>query len=177
VQERDLAGTFPESARRVYDVHPLIGRGAKLLHAFAEATVPRVTLVTRKSYGGAYIAMNARCLGATRVFAWPTATVAVMGAVAAVHPSSSSARRGPRRGPHPGRERAGRRRRSSLRRTATSRRDRRGPRDHRTDGEPGRSGQGNRRSTSASRQPRKHPALGLSPLCAASARTLRHRHT
>ena len=62
----------------------VVRRGAKLLHAFAEATVPRVTLVTRKTYGGAYIAMNARCLGATRVFAWPTATVAVMGAVAAV---------------------------------------------------------------------------------------------
>jgi len=174
VKDRDLAETFPESARRAYDVHPLIAnvlddaehmielhprwapnitttlgrfggrtvgvvannpmrlggcldsssaekaarfvrmcdafgiplivlvdvpgylpgvdqewdgvvrRGAKLLHAFAEATVPRVTLVTRKSYGGAYIAMNARCLGATKVFAWPTATVAVMGAVAAV---------------------------------------------------------------------------------------------
>ncbi|NMM35415.1 MAG: acyl-CoA carboxylase subunit beta [Phycicoccus sp.] len=174
VVDRDLAETFPESARRAYDVHPLIAnvlddventvelhprwapnitttlgrfggrtvgvvannpmrlggcldsssaekaarfvrmcdalgvplivlvdvpgylpgvgqewdgvvrRGAKLLHAFAEATVPRVTLVTRKSYGGAYIAMNARCLGATKVFAWPTATVAVMGAVAAV---------------------------------------------------------------------------------------------
>jgi acetyl-CoA/propionyl-CoA carboxylase carboxyl transferase subunit len=174
VHDRDLAETFPESARRAYDVHPLVSnvldddesmvelhprwapnitttlgrfggrtvgvvannpmrlggcldsssaekaarfvrmcdafgvplivlvdvpgylpgvgqewdgvvrRGAKLLHAFAEATVPRVTLVTRKTYGGAYIAMNARCLGATRVFAWPTATVAVMGAVAAV---------------------------------------------------------------------------------------------
>ena len=59
-------------------------RGAKLLHAFAEATVPRVTLVTRKAYGGAYIAMNSRSLGATRVFAWPGAEVAVMGAVAAV---------------------------------------------------------------------------------------------
>jgi acetyl-CoA/propionyl-CoA carboxylase carboxyl transferase subunit len=174
VQDRDLAVTFPESARRAYDVHPLVSnvlddaehnvelhprwapnitttlgrfggrtvgvvannpmrlggcldsssaekaarfvrmcdafgvplivlvdvpgylpgvgqewdgvvrRGAKLLHAFAEATVPRVTLVTRKTYGGAYIAMNARALGATRVFAWPSATVAVMGAVAAV---------------------------------------------------------------------------------------------
>jgi len=174
VADRDLAETFPESARRAYDVHPLISnvlddaennielhpkwapnitttlgrfggrtvgvvannpmrlggcldsssaekaarfvrmcdafgvplivlvdvpgylpgvgqewdgvvrRGAKLLHAFAEATVPRVTLVTRKTYGGAYIAMNARSLGATKVFAWPTATVAVMGAVAAV---------------------------------------------------------------------------------------------
>ena len=174
VADRDLAGTFPESARRAYDVHPLVAnvlddaeqtielhprwapnitttlgrfggrtvgvvannpmrlggcldsssaeksarfvrmcdalgvplivlvdvpgylpgvgqewdgvvrRGAKLLHAFAEATVPRVTLVTRKAYGGAYLAMNSRALGATKVFAWPTATVAVMGAVAAV---------------------------------------------------------------------------------------------
>jgi acetyl-CoA/propionyl-CoA carboxylase carboxyl transferase subunit len=174
VQDRDLAATFPESARRAYDVHPLVAnvlddaehnvelhprwapnitttlgrfggrtvgvvannpmrlggcldsasaeksarfvrmcdalgvplivlvdvpgylpgvgqewdgivrRGAKLLHAFAEATVPRITLVTRKAYGGAYLAMNSRSLGATRVFAWPTATVAVMGAVAAV---------------------------------------------------------------------------------------------
>jgi acetyl-CoA/propionyl-CoA carboxylase carboxyl transferase subunit len=62
----------------------VVRRGAKLLHAFAEASVPRVTLVTRKTYGGAYIAMNSRSLGATRVFAWPGAEVAVMGAVAAV---------------------------------------------------------------------------------------------
>jgi acetyl-CoA/propionyl-CoA carboxylase carboxyl transferase subunit len=62
----------------------VVRRGAKLLHAFAEATVPRVTLVTRKAYGGAYIAMNSRSLGATRVLAWPGAEVAVMGAVAAV---------------------------------------------------------------------------------------------
>jgi acetyl-CoA/propionyl-CoA carboxylase carboxyl transferase subunit len=62
----------------------VVRRGAKLLHAFAEAVVPRVTLVTRKAYGGAYIAMNSRSLGATRVFAWPGAEVAVMGAVAAI---------------------------------------------------------------------------------------------
>jgi acetyl-CoA/propionyl-CoA carboxylase carboxyl transferase subunit len=62
----------------------VVRRGAKLLHAFAEADVPRVTVVTRKAFGGAYIAMNARSLGATRVFAWPGAEVAVMGAVAAV---------------------------------------------------------------------------------------------
>jgi acetyl-CoA/propionyl-CoA carboxylase carboxyl transferase subunit len=62
----------------------VVRRGAKLLHAFAEAAVPRVTLVTRKAYGGAYIAMNSRSLGATRVFAWPSAEVAVMGPVAAV---------------------------------------------------------------------------------------------
>lgn len=62
----------------------VVRRGAKLLHAFGEAVVPRVTLVTRKSYGGAYIAMNSRSLGATTVFAWPEAEVAVMGAKAAV---------------------------------------------------------------------------------------------
>src|SRR4029453_6434775 len=49
----------------------VVRRAAKLLHAFAEAVVPRVTLVTRKSYGGAYIAMNARSLGAQTVYAWP----------------------------------------------------------------------------------------------------------
>lgn len=62
----------------------VVRRGAKLLHAFAEAVVPRITVVTRKTYGGAYLAMNSRALGATKVFAWPTAEVAVMGAVAAV---------------------------------------------------------------------------------------------
>jgi acetyl-CoA/propionyl-CoA carboxylase carboxyl transferase subunit len=62
----------------------VVRRGAKLLHAFAEAVVPRVTLVTRKSYGGAYIAMNSRSLGATAVLTWPEAEAAVMGATAAV---------------------------------------------------------------------------------------------
>jgi acetyl-CoA/propionyl-CoA carboxylase carboxyl transferase subunit len=63
----------------------VVRRGAKLLHAFAEAVVPRVTLVTRKAYGGAYIAMNSHSLGATAVYAWPGAEVAVMGAGAAVN--------------------------------------------------------------------------------------------
>jgi acetyl-CoA/propionyl-CoA carboxylase carboxyl transferase subunit len=63
----------------------VVRRGAKLLHAFAEAVVPRVTLVTRKAYGGAYIAMNSRSLGATAVYAWPSAEIAVMGASAAVN--------------------------------------------------------------------------------------------
>ena len=62
----------------------VVRRGAKLLHAFAEAVVPRVTLVTRKAYGGAYVAMNSKSLGATAVFAWPDAEIAVMGAKAAV---------------------------------------------------------------------------------------------
>src|SRR6266702_4126978 len=77
----DVPGYLPGVAQEWDGV---VRRGAKLLHAFAEAVVPRVTLVTRKAYGGAYIAMNSRALGATRVFAWPDAEVAVMGAVAAV---------------------------------------------------------------------------------------------
>jgi acetyl-CoA/propionyl-CoA carboxylase carboxyl transferase subunit len=62
----------------------VVRRGAKLLYAFGESVVPRMTLITRKSYGGAYIAMNSRALGATRVLAWPEAEIAVMGAEAAV---------------------------------------------------------------------------------------------
>ena len=62
----------------------VVRRGAKLLHAFAECVVPRVTVVTRKAYGGAYVAMNSASLGATKVYAWPDAEVAVMGAVAAI---------------------------------------------------------------------------------------------
>lgn len=62
----------------------VVRRGAKLLHAFAEASVPRVTVVTRKAFGGAFVAMNSRSLGATAVFAWPDADIAVMGATAAV---------------------------------------------------------------------------------------------
>ncbi|MDI6600269.1 MAG: carboxyl transferase domain-containing protein [Thermoanaerobacteraceae bacterium] len=53
--------------------------GAKLLYAYSEATVPKITVITRKAYGGAYIAMCSRHLGADAVFAWPTAEIAVMG--------------------------------------------------------------------------------------------------
>jgi acetyl-CoA/propionyl-CoA carboxylase carboxyl transferase subunit len=77
----DVPGYLPGVAQEWDGV---VRRGAKLLHAFAEASVPRVTVMTRKAYGGAYIAMNSRSLGATRVFAWPDAELAVMGATAAV---------------------------------------------------------------------------------------------
>jgi acetyl-CoA/propionyl-CoA carboxylase carboxyl transferase subunit len=77
----DVPGYLPGVAQEWDGV---VRRGAKLLHAFAEASVPRVTVVTRKAYGGAYIAMNSRSLDATKVYAWPGAEVAVMGAVAAV---------------------------------------------------------------------------------------------
>jgi acetyl-CoA carboxylase carboxyltransferase component len=62
----------------------VIRHGAKLVHAFAEAGVPKVTVVLRKAFGGAFIAMNSRDLGADYVFAWPQATLGVMGAKQAV---------------------------------------------------------------------------------------------
>ncbi len=62
----------------------VIKEGAKLLYAFCEATVPRITVVTRKAFGGAYIAMNSKNIGADMNFAWPSAQIAVMGAKGAV---------------------------------------------------------------------------------------------
>ena len=63
----------------------IIRHGAKLLYAYCEATVPRVTVITRKAYGGAYVVMNSRSVGADIAFAWPTAEIAVMGAQGAVN--------------------------------------------------------------------------------------------
>ncbi|MDD4492991.1 MAG: carboxyl transferase domain-containing protein [Eubacteriales bacterium] len=63
----------------------IIRHGAKLLYAFAEATVPKINVIIRKAYGGAYIAMNSKSLGADLVFAWPTAEIAVMGAEGAAN--------------------------------------------------------------------------------------------
>jgi propionyl-CoA carboxylase beta chain len=62
----------------------IISNGAKLLYAFSEATVPRVTVITRKAYGGAYDVMNSKHIGADMNFAWPNAEIAVMGAKGAV---------------------------------------------------------------------------------------------
>ena len=77
----DVQGFLPGAGQ---EWEGAVRRGAKLLHAFGEAVIPRVTLITRRAYGGAYVAMNSKALGATRVFAWPDAEVSVMGAVAAV---------------------------------------------------------------------------------------------
>jgi acetyl-CoA/propionyl-CoA carboxylase carboxyl transferase subunit len=77
----DVPGFLPGAGQ---EWEGAVRRGAKLLHAFAEAVVPRVTLITRRAYGGAYVAMNSKSLGASKVFAWPTAEVSVMGAGAAV---------------------------------------------------------------------------------------------
>ncbi|HSV67633.1 MAG TPA: acyl-CoA carboxylase subunit beta [Mycobacteriales bacterium] len=77
----DTPGFLPGTAQEKGGV---IRKGAKLLYAFAEAVVPRVTVVLRKAFGGAYIVMNSRSLGADAVFAWPGAELAVMGAEGAV---------------------------------------------------------------------------------------------
>ncbi|MGB7797616.1 MAG: carboxyl transferase domain-containing protein, partial [Pseudonocardiaceae bacterium] len=63
----------------------IIRRGAKLLYAYAEATVPKVTVITRKAYGGAYDVMGSKHLGADLNLAWPTAQIAVMGASGAAN--------------------------------------------------------------------------------------------
>jgi acetyl-CoA carboxylase carboxyltransferase component len=62
----------------------IIRHGAKMLHAYSAATVPKITVIVKKAYGGSYLAMCAKSQGADRVFAWPTAEVAVMGAEMAI---------------------------------------------------------------------------------------------
>ena len=62
----------------------IIRNGAKMLYAFTEATVPKITVILRKSYGGAYIVMNSKNIGGDFNFAWPTAEIAVMGPEGAV---------------------------------------------------------------------------------------------
>jgi acetyl-CoA carboxylase carboxyltransferase component len=63
----------------------IIRHGAKILYAFCEATVPRVQIITRKGYGGAYVVMNSKSIGADLAFAWPSAEIAVMGPAPAVN--------------------------------------------------------------------------------------------
>jgi propionyl-CoA carboxylase beta subunit len=63
----------------------IIRHGAKLLYAYCEATVPRVQIITRKGYGGAYVVMNSKSIGADISYAWPSAEIAVMGASGAVN--------------------------------------------------------------------------------------------
>jgi propionyl-CoA carboxylase beta chain len=63
----------------------VIRHGAKLLYAYSEATVPKVTVITRKAYGGAYVVMSSKFLGTDVTYAWPSAEIAVMGAEGAVN--------------------------------------------------------------------------------------------
>jgi propionyl-CoA carboxylase beta chain len=78
----DVPGFLPGTDQ---EWNGIIRRGAKLIYAYAEATVPKVTIITRKAYGGAYDVMGSKHLGADLNFAWPTAQIAVMGAQGAVN--------------------------------------------------------------------------------------------
>ncbi|APF40435.1 acyl-CoA carboxylase subunit beta [Neomicrococcus aestuarii] len=78
----DVPGFLPGTDQ---EFQGIIRRGAKLLYAYAEATVPKITIITRKAYGGAYIVMGSKKLGADLNFAWPTAQIGVMGAQGAVN--------------------------------------------------------------------------------------------
>ena len=78
----DVPGFLPGTGQ---EWEGIIRRGAKLIYAYAEATVPKVTVITRKAYGGAYDVMGSKHLGADMNFAWPTAQIAVMGAQGAVN--------------------------------------------------------------------------------------------
>ena len=78
----DVPGFLPGTAQ---EWNGIIRRGAKLLYAYAEATVPKVTVITRKAYGGAYDVMGSKHLRADINLAWPTAEIAVMGAQGAVN--------------------------------------------------------------------------------------------
>ena len=72
----DVPAFLPGSAQ---EHNGIIRHGAKVLYAYSEATVPKISMIMRKAYGGAYIAMNSKEMGADMVFAWPIAEIAVMG--------------------------------------------------------------------------------------------------
>ncbi len=72
----DVTGFFP-GVNQEYG--GIIRHGAKILYAYSEATVPKITVITRKAYGGAYVALNSKAIGADIVYAWPNAEIAVMG--------------------------------------------------------------------------------------------------
>ncbi len=73
----DVPGFLPGTDQ---EWNGIITNGAKLLYALSEATVPKITVITRKAYGGAYDVMNSKHIGADLNYAWPTAEIAVMGA-------------------------------------------------------------------------------------------------
>ncbi len=72
----DVTGFFPGIKQ---EHGGIIRHGAKILYAYSEATVPKITVILRKAYGGAYVALNSKAIGADLVFAWPNAEIAVMG--------------------------------------------------------------------------------------------------
>ncbi len=78
----DVPGFLPGTEQ---EYGGIIRHGAKLLYAYCEATVPRIQIITRKGYGGAYVVMNSKSIGADLAYAWPSAEIAVMGAQGAVN--------------------------------------------------------------------------------------------
>ena len=156
----DVPGFLPGTGQ---EWEGIIRRGAKLIYAYAEATVPKVTVITRKAYGGAYDVMGSKHLGADLNFAWPTAQIAVMGAQGAVNilyrqelgtPADPVARADPAH--HRVRGHAGQpvhRGRARLR-----------GRGHQAVGDPGPAGAGPARAAhqardAAAQEARQHPAL------------------
>ena len=78
----DVTGFFPGIKQ---EHGGIIRHGAKILYAYSEATVPKITVILRKAYGGAYVALNSKSIGADIVFSWPNAEIAVMGPQGAVN--------------------------------------------------------------------------------------------
>jgi propionyl-CoA carboxylase beta chain len=78
----DVTGFFPGVNQ---EHHGIIRHGAKILYAYSEATVPKITVILRKAFGGAYVALNSKAIGADLVYAWPCAEIAVMGAEGAAN--------------------------------------------------------------------------------------------
>ena len=155
----DVPGFLPGTDQ---EWNGIIRRGAKLIYAYAEATVPLVTIITRKAYGGAYDVMGSKHLGADINLAWPTAQIAVMGAQGAVNilyrkPAQGGRRPGgpPRRAGDRVRRHAGqplRRRRAGLRR-----RRHLPARDPRRGG-PGAAAAAHQARDAAGEEAREHPA-------------------
>ncbi|WP_413380082.1 acyl-CoA carboxylase subunit beta [Alkalihalobacillus sp. 1P02AB] len=78
----DVSGFFPGTSQ---EQGGIIRHGAKILYAYSEATVPKITVILRKAFGGAYVALNSKSIGADLVYAWPNAEIAVMGPEAAAN--------------------------------------------------------------------------------------------
>ena len=181
----DVPGFLPGTDQ---EWNGIIRRGAKLIYAYAEATVPLVTIITRKAYGGAYDVMGSKHLGADINLAWPTAQIAVMGAQGAVNilyrndaqGEAEDAEREARRADRRVRDHAGQplhRRRARLRRRGDQ-----PPRDPRRD-RPGAAAAALQAGDAARQEAREHPAVsdepepGQRPSCGSSRATRRPRRS
>ena len=163
----DVPGFLPGTDQ---EWNGIIRRGAKLIYAYAEATVPLVTVITRKAYGGAYDVMGSKHLGADINLAWPTAQIAVMGAQGAVnilYRKALRSRRGRRRRRGAAR-RADRRVRGHprqplhRRRARLHRRGHHAPRDPRRD-RPRAAAAAHQAGDAAAQEAREHPAVMSRP--------------